>query len=99
MTKESFFNVGDIVQALYDVRFGTDASTVLKGSKGTLKELDDGGSWTVDWWNGITDVSTKQEYFLKSDQSKFLRLVKSLKRNSISLGPPVKQSRPVHSVH
>jgi hypothetical protein len=69
-----FFKVGDVVRAVYDLRFGFDNAFVPKGSHGTLKELEDGGSWTVDWWNGIIDVSTKQEYLLKCDQRRFYKL-------------------------
>ena len=72
--QQKFFKVGDVVQALYDLRYGEDKSLVHKGSNGTLKELEDGSSWTVDWWNGITDVLTKQEYFYKCDQSKFFKV-------------------------
>ena len=72
--QSKFFKVGDVVQALYDLRYGAEKSLVPKGSHGTLKELEVGGSWTVDWWNGTTDVSTKQEYIMICDQSKFFKV-------------------------
>jgi hypothetical protein len=74
--QSKFFKVGDVVQALFDLRYGgNDHMFVPKGTNGTLKELEDSGTaWTVDWWNGITEVSTKQEYMRKCDQSKFLKV-------------------------
>lgn len=77
--QSKFFKVGDVVRAVYDLNYGTDNGFVPKGSNGTLKELEDGGSWTVNWWNGIIEVSTKQEYILKCDQSKFFKVDEVIK--------------------
>ena len=77
--QSKFFKVGDVVQALYDLNYGTEKDFVPQGSNGTLKEVEDAGSWTVDWWNGVMDVSTQQEYLLKGDQSKFYKVGEVIK--------------------
>ena len=69
-----FLKVGDVERAVYDLTYGTGQLFVPIGSNGTLKELKNDGSWTVDWWNGIADVSTKQEYFCKCDQRLFYKV-------------------------
>jgi hypothetical protein len=71
--QQNFFKVGDVVQAAYDLRY-TEQSLVPKQTCGTLKQLENGGSWIVDWWNGIAHVSTKQEYMVKCDQEKFYKV-------------------------
>ena len=71
--QQNFFKFGDVVQAAYDLRY-TEQSLVPKQTCGTLKQLENGGSWIVDWWNGITHVSTKQEYMVKCDQERFYKV-------------------------
>ena len=79
--QRKFFKVGDVVQATLDLRYATgiNKSLVRKGSNGTLQRLGDDGSWIVDWWNGITGVSTKQKYLLKCDQAKFFKVGEVIK--------------------
>ena len=71
--------VGDVICAVYDLTYGTDQWFVPIGSNGTLKELKNNGSLTVDWRNGITDVSTKQEYFCKCGQRLFYKVSEVVK--------------------